>query len=140
MWALPVLHHFEVRVLQHQPLRTLAREVDLDTRVRALALDVEHHALAELAMPHAGSQTHAPADALDQHRTREFARPHRLTRGAAHDADARANLFEQLGWNLLQEAGGRLVAVDAVQPALLGIGEVERAHRARHADIAQPAP
>ena len=38
----------------------------------------------------------------------------------------------------LDEARGLPVAVDAVQAALLGVGEVQLLHGARHADVAQP--
>src|SRR5919109_3618669 len=57
--ALTPLKGLEVRVLNHQPLRALALEAHLYACLRARALDVEHHALAELAVAHARPETHA---------------------------------------------------------------------------------
>ena len=42
------LQRLEVRILHHQPLCALALEVDLDPRVRAVALDVENNTFTEL--------------------------------------------------------------------------------------------
>src|SRR6185437_12500091 len=45
---------FEVGILHHQPLGALLLEVNLHPCMRTAALDIQHHALAELAVPDAG--------------------------------------------------------------------------------------
>ena len=49
----------QVGVTDHQPLRALALEVDLHPRIGALAFEVQHHAVAELGVPHALAQLEA---------------------------------------------------------------------------------
>ena len=40
-------NHFQIRVGHHQPLGSLVRKVDLHAGVSALALEIQHHPLAE---------------------------------------------------------------------------------------------
>src|SRR5580700_8415885 len=60
------LHHFQIRVLKHEPFGTLLLEIHLHARVRSLTFDREHDALAELAVAHAGAKPHAIAQRLHQ--------------------------------------------------------------------------
>src|SRR5580704_4839171 len=121
----------EVGILHHQPLGTLALEAYLYPGVRAVALDIEDHPVAELAVPHPRAQAHAPgrgllgggAEAPDGHRARHL--------------HPRAHLFQELLGDLADEARGLAVGVDAVQAALLGAGEIQLPHGACHADITQ---
>src|SRR5215831_19282786 len=55
---LHALQSLQVGILHHQPLGALALEIHLHARVRARALDVEHHAVAELAVAHARTEPH----------------------------------------------------------------------------------
>src|SRR5262245_49611628 len=128
-----LLYRLQVRVRQHEPLRALPLEIHLDLRMTALALQVQDHALAELAMPHALTEADAARRGIFLHGAalRHVNRPRHL--------DARAYFFEQLGGNLADEARRRAVTVDAVQAALLGIREEQLLHRARRADIAEAA-
>src|ERR1700686_1486634 len=60
------LHHFQIRVLQHEPFGALLLEIHLHACVRSLALDREHDTFAKLAMPPPGSKSHAVAQGLHQ--------------------------------------------------------------------------
>src|ERR1700689_2755645 len=55
------LHHFQIRVLQHEPFGALLLEIHLPARGWPLALDREHDAFAELAVADAGPEPHAVA-------------------------------------------------------------------------------
>ena len=55
------LHDLEIGVRQHQPLRALPLEIDLDAGMRPVALEIEHHAVAELRMPDPAAHAHAAA-------------------------------------------------------------------------------
>src|SRR5260221_2112029 len=131
-----LLHEFKPCEAEHQPFRTELLEVDVDARVRPLPLDVEHDTFAELAVPHAGAEAHAAVAgfridaAAARAAFRHTERPREL--------DARAQLLEQLRRYLLDEARGHVVAVDAMQAALLGVAEVERAHGAGDPDVTEP--
>src|SRR5690348_16854507 len=52
-------NRLQVRILRHEPLGALLLEAHLYARMRAAALDVQHHALAELAVPHPRAEAHA---------------------------------------------------------------------------------
>src|SRR5690242_1836966 len=112
------LYGFQIRVRQHQPFRALALEVHLHLGVAALPLQVQDHALAELAVPHALSEADAARRRifLDGAAPRHVDRPRYL--------DARADFLDQLRGNLADEARRRAIAVDAVQSALLSIREI----------------
>src|SRR5205807_1903788 len=56
----------------------------------------------------------------------------------ARHLDARPHLLDQVLGDLAHEARDLAVAVDAVQPPLLGAGEVQLPHGARHADVGEP--
>ena len=94
------------------------------------ALEVENHAVAELAVAHARTEAHAAdrrllgTEAADRHRSR--------------DLHARAHLLDQPFGNLAHEARHLAVAVDAVQAPLLGVTQVQLTHGAGHAHITQP--
>src|ERR1700681_2583608 len=60
------LHHFQIRVLQHEPFGTLLLEIHLHACVRSLAFDREHDAFTDLAVAYAGSDPHAVAHGLHQ--------------------------------------------------------------------------
>jgi hypothetical protein len=53
------LHDLEIGVRQHQPLRALPLEIHLDPGLRSVALEIEHHPVAELGVPHAAAHAHA---------------------------------------------------------------------------------
>src|SRR5579863_6370830 len=97
--------------------------------MRAVPLDVEDHPFAELAVANAPAEAHAGR--------RRLLRPKAPDRERAGDLHARAHLLDELLGNLAHEARHLPVAVDAVQPALLGIAQVERFHGARHADVGE---
>src|SRR5262245_61788175 len=124
---------FELGVACHQPLGALMLEVDLDPRVLAMALDREHHAVAELLMAHPLAEPQAPGLIVE------------ISAGAsrgvdrARDVDARPDLLDELVGHLGDEARGRAVAVHAVHAPLLGVGQVQVAHGPRGPDVAQPA-
>src|SRR5258708_37031697 len=125
-----VSERLEIRVLHHEPLGALALEAHLHARARARAFDVEDDALAELAVPHARTEPYAPRLGLGGAEAPDRERPRHLY--------ARAHLLDELVRDLAHEARHLSVAVDAVQPALLGVAEIRLPHGARHADVAQP--
>src|SRR3984957_13164187 len=136
------LHHFQIRVLQHEPFGSLLLEIYLYARVWSLAFNRKHHAFAEFAVAYAGSKPHAVADGFHQRTASQRATAARC--GAVgcrrvRNADSRPHLLDHRRRNLLDEARRRVIAVHAVQAALLGIGEIQLLHRARHADVAQAA-
>src|SRR5579863_4483871 len=53
------LHHFQIRVLQHEPFGPLLLEIHLYARVWSLAFNRQHHAFAEFAVAYAGAEPHA---------------------------------------------------------------------------------
>src|SRR5580658_8827224 len=115
MWAAQS-NRFEVCVLQHKPLGSLLLKIYLDARMRAIALEVENDALAELAVTHAGTQAHATLRSLL----------------AAADADHRPgsgypgpDFLQQLFGNFPDEPRRSAVGVHAVQAPLLCIRDVE---------------
>src|ERR1700687_5283152 len=67
------LHHFQIRVLQHEPFGALPLEIHLHACMRPLAFDREHHAFAEFSMAYTGSQPHAVAQGLHQRRAAQCA-------------------------------------------------------------------
>src|SRR5580658_6587977 len=93
MWAAQS-NRFEVCVLQHKPLGSLLLKIYLDARMRAIALEVEDDALAELAVTHARTQPHATRRGLFAAADAEH-RP-----GSRHP---RPNFLQQLFGNFLDE-------------------------------------
>src|ERR1700679_3434341 len=122
----------EIGVSQHQPLRALPLEIDLNPGMRAIALEIEHDAAAELGVPDPAAHAHRrgwgfvqAAAALHENRAR-YLQP-------------RPYLLDEFRRQFADEAGGLAVSVHAVQPALLGIGDVQMPHGASRADVAQAA-
>src|SRR5580704_11088304 len=78
-----LLYTNEIGVRQHQPFRALRLEIDLDPGMRPVALEIEHHPVAELGVPDAAAHAHIggrrlldAAVALGEHRPRHLqARP-----------------------------------------------------------------
>src|ERR1700686_1259669 len=120
----------EIGVRQHQPLRTLPLEIDLDSGMWSVSLEIENHSVAELRMPDPAAHAHAGARRLLQARAAlgEY-RPRHL--------QARANLLDQLGRQLIDEARGLPIGVHSIETALFGIGEVKLAHGSGHADVGE---
>src|SRR5690606_17217765 len=105
-------HQLEIRIGDDEPLRAVALEVHLHARVRAAALGVQHDALAEFAVPHPLPEPDT-ARCIAVHSKAGRALIYR-----PRDAHRRADLLEQLGRNLPQEARRRRIALHAVQPPL----------------------
>src|SRR5579862_8492296 len=106
-------NRFEVCVLQHKPLGSLLLKIYLDTRMRAIALEVQNDTLAELAVTHARTEAHATLRCL--------------LAAADHRPGSRqpsADFLEQLFGNFLDEPRRGAVGVHAVQAPLLGIRDV----------------
>src|SRR5689334_2374405 len=102
--------------------------------MRALPFQIENDAFAELAVANALAEAHAARRRLF------FDIPAARARiDGPRNLNARPHFLEELVRNLLDEARRRAVAVDAVQAALLGVRHVQLLHRARGADVAQPA-
>ena len=127
--VLGCLQRLQVGILHHQPLGPLALEIHLHARVRARALYIEDHAIAELAMAHACSETHTAHLGLLGTKTADRQRTRNL--------HARAHLLDQPFRDLAHEARRLSVAVDTVQAALLGVAQVQLAHGTRHTHITQ---
>src|ERR1700686_3052687 len=123
-----LLYTNKIGVRQHQPLRALPLEIDLNSGMRSITLEIEHHSVAELRMPDPAAHAHGGARRLlqaaaapDEHRPRYL--------------QARPNLFDQVGRQLANEAGGLPIGIHPIETALLGIRDVELAHRPSHADV-----
>src|ERR1700721_3537375 len=95
-----LLYTNEIGVRQHQPLRALTLEIDLDAGMRPIALEIEHHAVAEFRMPDPAAHSHprgrhlfeaAAAAVLDEHRPR--------------DLQTRPDFLAQSGRRLIANAG-----------------------------------
>src|SRR5271156_1099365 len=98
-----LLYTNEVGVRQHQPLRALTLEIDLDASMRPIALEIEHHTVAEFRMPDPAAHPHPrgrrlfhaaavlAASLLDECRPR-YLQP-------------RPDLLDQLGRKLADETG-----------------------------------
>src|SRR5690606_38151581 len=123
-------HQLEIRVREHEPFRAAALEVHLHSRVRAGAFGVEDHAFAELAVPNALPEPDAARQRVPAGERRAVYRP--------RDGHRRTHLLEELRRNLPNEARRRRIALEAVQPALLGIGQIQASLRPRDADVAKP--
>src|SRR5690606_26496526 len=103
----------------------------------ALAFEVEHGAFAKLAVAHALPEAYASGVDrffVDAARAGAMCRVDR-----PGDVDARPDLLEQRGRDFLDEARRSAVAVHAMQPALLGIRQVQLLHGSRRAYITKPA-
>src|SRR5882724_4358812 len=98
-----LLHEFEPCEAEHQPFRTELLKIDVDARVRSLALDVEHDAFAKLAVPHPGPETHAAGAGVSRAAAAAAVRATLRRAERSRQLDARAQLLEQLRWNLLDE-------------------------------------
>src|ERR1700753_4060109 len=94
------------------------------------AFDVENDFFTELPMTHPGSE----ADS----RHGRLLRPEATDRHRARNLHTRANLFDQLFGGFLNEPRRRAVTVDPMETTLLGIGQEELLHSARHSDVTQP--
>src|SRR5690606_14440683 len=121
------LHQLEVRIGDDEPLRADALEIDLDAGVSAAAFAVQHDAFAELVVP----------DALPEPNAEGLGGRGVAVQRPGND-QRRTHLLEQLRRYLADEARRRREALLAVQPPVLGIGEVALALRARDADVAEP--
>src|ERR1700704_5698565 len=92
-----LLYTSEIGVRQHQPLGALPLEIDLDAGMRSVALEIEHHPVAELRMPDTAAHAHGrrrlvqAQAALDEHRPRHL--------------QARPDFLDQFGRQLADEAG-----------------------------------
>src|ERR1700675_328349 len=127
-----LLYTNEIGVRQHQPLRTLPLEIDLDAGMRSVALEIEHHPVAELRMPDTAAHTHACGGRLIEARASfDEYRPRHL--------QSRPDFLDELGRQLADEAGRLAVGIHTIKTALLGIGDVKLAHRPGCADVAQAA-
>src|ERR1019366_4131115 len=102
------LHHFQIRVLQHEPFGALLLEIHLHSRVRSLTFDRQHDAFSELAVAHPGAQPHAVAQALAERapaeRTLAGGRGGRSGRRGGRDANARPHLLDHWRRDFLDEA------------------------------------
>src|SRR5688572_9903675 len=103
------LHRLQIRVLDHQPLRALLLEAHLYAGMRTVTFQVEDHAFAEFSVAHARPQADAAHGG--------FFRSEALARRRTRDLDARPDLLDQLGGELLHESRFLAVTVDAVQAA-----------------------
>src|SRR6185437_427214 len=121
-------NRYEVGILHHQPLGALLLEVYLYPRVRAAPFDIQHDALAELAVPHPRAEAHPGRRRLlgpepDGGR-RRLLTPRPGRRHGTADVQARPHLRDDVLRHLLDEARGCGMSVHAVHPALLRVGEV----------------
>src|SRR5688572_1743423 len=123
---------FEVGVAHHEPLRPLAFEIHLHPCVRALSLDREHHAVAELLVTHPLAEPQAAR--LVVH---EPARARGDVHGPRH-LHPGPDFLDELGRYLGDEPRRRTITVHAVHATLLGVGEVQIAHGPGGADITEP--
>src|SRR5579859_4430801 len=127
-----LLYTNEIGVRQHQPLRALSLEIDLDPGMRSIALEIEHHAVAELRMPDPAAHAHVLRGRLFKgDRTPDEYRPRHL--------QARPNFLDQVGRQLTDEAGRLPIGIHAIETALLGIRDVKLAHRPSHAHVGETA-
>src|SRR6185369_5369070 len=99
-----------------------------------VAFHVQHHPFAETAMFYASAESYAGCHGIFRWRSE----PAGGNDGPMH-LHSRAHFFDELRRHFLDEARRDAVAVDTVQPALLGVGEIELLHRAGDADVAEPA-
>ena len=63
----------------------------------------------------------------------------RLTNTGRDTCKRGRDLLDQLSGQFADEAGRLAVGINPIEPALFGIGDVELAHGAGHADVAQAA-
>src|SRR5882724_5274241 len=89
-----LLYTNEIGVRQHQPLRALPLEIDLDSGMRSITLEIEHHSVAELRMPDPAAHAHACA-----RRLLEAAAAFHEYR--ARHLQARPNFLDQVGRQLV---------------------------------------
>src|SRR5688572_1856434 len=122
----------EVGVTHHEPLRALAFEIHLYPCIRALSLDREHHAVAELLVTHPLAEPQAAR--LVVH---EPARARGDVQGPRH-LHPGPDFLDELGRYLGDEPRRRTMAVHAVHATLLGVGDVQIAHGPGGADITEP--
>src|SRR5579862_9875206 len=146
IFMLAPLHRLEPGDADHQPFSTLVLKINMDTRVRALAFQVEYDPLAEFTMAHARAEPDPARRRFGRILEQAAAvcgRPGGVRaalerRGSrARQLNSRAHFLEQRRRQFLDEARGDVVAVDAVQAALLGIAQVQLAHRAGDADVTE---
>src|ERR1700721_1141338 len=113
-----LLYTNEIGVRHHQPFRALTLEIDLDAGMRPIALEIEHHAVAELRMPDPAAHPHPrgrrliqAAAVLDEYRPRYL--------------QTRPDFLDQLGRKLADEVGRLAIGIHPIEAALFGIGNVQ---------------
>src|ERR1700722_20192065 len=127
-----LLYTNEIGVRQHQPLRTLPLEIDLDSGMRSIALEIEHHPIAELRMPDAAAHAHIgvrrllhAAVGLGEYRPRHL--------------QPRPDLLHQIRGQLADEAGRLPIGIHPVEASLLRISQIELLHGPRQSDVGEAA-
>ena len=121
----------------------------MDLAALALALEPQDRALAELRVANARAEAHREILARHLHGARALARDLARRRRGERDAvggvqrpahrDARADVLDRLGRQLREEPGRVAVGRAAENAPALRVREVEPLHRAREADVAEPA-
>src|SRR6185437_12065849 len=137
-----ILTRFEVGILHHEPLGALLLEIHLDASVRPAAFDIQHHTLAEFAVPYPGAEAHPGRRGLLRPEPDDGVRllaPHAGGGHCTGDLHAWPDLGDDVLRNLLDEARRRGMSVHAVHAPLLGVSEIQMLHRPSHADVAEAA-